>query len=218
MNQGDLLRTGRCSFRRRRTKSRRGRSQSGHSSVEAEYADDFVILCRSRDEAEAALAQVQAWAASAGLTLHAEKTRIVDFAEPGGFDFLGYHFERDRRNPERVRRWPRHKSVQSLRAKLRERTPRLNGRSLAKIIASVNPVLRGWFAYFKHVDARWVFRGLDGYVRRRLRRILLMRAKKRRRSGIGGVAYQRWPNAFFAEQGLFSLEMAHAQACQSASR
>ena len=182
------------------------------------YADDFVILCRSREEAEAALERVQRWTAAAGLTVHPEKTRVVDFAEPGGFDFLGYHFERDRRHPQRVRRWPRQKSVYNLRAKLREKTPRLNGNSLARIIAAVNPVLRGWFAYFKHTDTRWLFRSLDGYLRRRLRRILLMRAKKRRRSGIGGIANQRWPNAFFAEQGLFSLEMAHAQACQSAVR
>jgi RNA-directed DNA polymerase len=182
------------------------------------YADDFVLLCRSREEAEAALSRVQAWVASAGLTLHPEKTRIVDFAEPGGFDFLGYHFERDRSQPRRVRRWPREKSVLSLRAKLREKTPRLNGVSLATIIASVNPVLRGWFAYFQHSDTRWLFRSLDGYLRRRLRRMLLMRAKKRRRSGLGRPVHQRWPNAYFAAQGLFSLEMAHAQACQSALR
>jgi RNA-directed DNA polymerase len=182
------------------------------------YADDFVILCRSRGEAEAVLDRVQKWTATAGLTLHPDKTRIVDFTEPGGFDFLGYHFERDRHDPKRIRRWPRQKSVQSLRAKLREKTPRLNGHSLARIIASVNPVLRGWFGYFQHADTRWLFRSLDGYLRRRLRRILLKRAKKTRRSGRGGIAHQRWPNAFFAEQGLFSLEMAHAQACQSASR
>lgn len=182
------------------------------------YADDFVILCHSREQAEAALGRVQAWTASVGLTLHPEKTRIVDFAEPGGFDFLGYHFERDRRDPKKVGHWPRRKSVQSLRTKLRERTSQLNGHSLARIIASVNPVLRGWFVYFKHTSTRWLFRSLDGYLRRRLRRILLKRAKKRRRSGRSLITHQRWPNAFFAEHGLFSLETAHAQACQSASR
>jgi len=182
------------------------------------YADDFVILCRSREEAEAALDRVQTWAAAAGLNLHPEKTRIVDFAEPGGFDFLGYHFERDRHDPKRVRRWPRQKSVHNLRSKLREKTSRVNGNSLARIIVSVNPILRGWFAYFKHGDTRWVFRSLDGYLRRRLRRMLLKRNKKHRRSGLGVIAHQRWPNAYFAEHGLFSLEIAHAQACQSALR
>ena len=57
------------------------------------YADDFVILCRSEAEARAALEGVQAWTASAGLRLHPTKTRIVDATQPGGFDFLGYHFE-----------------------------------------------------------------------------------------------------------------------------
>jgi len=182
------------------------------------YADDLVLLCRSRAEAEAALAQVQNWTAAAGLTLHPEKTRIVDLAAPGGFDFLGYHFERDRRRPERVRRWAREKSVQRLRATLRAWTPRLSGKSLSAIIVSVNRVLRGWFAYFKHTDTRWLFRSLDGWLRRRLRRMLLKRQKKHRRSGLGGLAHRRWPNAFFAAQGLFSLETAHAQACQSATR
>ena len=182
------------------------------------YADDFVLLCRSGPEAEAALAEVQSWTASAGLTVHPEKTRIVDFAVPGGFDFLGYHFERDHRRPERVRRWPRQKSLQRLRSALRDRTPRLNGRSLLQVIASVNPVLRGWFEYFKHSNRRWLFRSLDGWLRRRLRRMLLKRMKKSRRSGLGWLASQLWPNAFFAEQGLFSLEAAHVRVCQSARR
>jgi RNA-directed DNA polymerase len=182
------------------------------------YADDFVVLCRSRQEAEAALAQVQNWTAAAGLTLHPEKTRIVDFAAPGGFDFLGYHFERDRRRPDKVRRWVRPKSLKRLRTTLREKTPRYSGKKMSTIIDSLNRTLRGWFAYFQHSDARWRFRSLDGWLRRRLRRMLLARNKKHRRSGRGGLAHRRWPNAFFAAQGLFSLETAHAQACQSAPR
>jgi RNA-directed DNA polymerase len=182
------------------------------------FADDFVLLCRSREEADRALAQVASWTASAGLTLHPEKTRIVDFAAPGGFDFLGYHFECDPQNPGRIRRWPRRQSVQRLRATLRGKTPRVNGKSLLQIIDSLNRTLRGWFAYFKHTQTRWELRSLDGFVRRRLRRMLLKRNRKPRRSGRGGIAHQRWPNTFFAEQGLFSLEAAHARASQSASR
>ena len=68
------------------------------------YADDFVILCRSREEAEQALAEVEEWTARVGLQLHPDKTRIVDASQPGGFDFLGYHFERGRRRPRR-RAW-----------------------------------------------------------------------------------------------------------------
>src|SRR5260370_636188 len=70
---------------------------SGYEMVR--YADDFVILCRSETEARAALAKVQPWTATAGLQLHPEKTRIVDATQRGGFDFLGYHFERGYRWP-----------------------------------------------------------------------------------------------------------------------
>ncbi len=63
------------------------------------YADDFVLLCRSEEQAKAALARVQAWVADNGLTLHPDKTRLVDATRPGGFDFLGYHFERGQKWP-----------------------------------------------------------------------------------------------------------------------
>lgn len=75
-----------------------------------QYADDFVILCRSREEAEGALAQVEEWTVSAGLQLHPDKTRLVDAAQPGGFDLLGYHFERGYR-------WPSKKSLAKYKAK-----------------------------------------------------------------------------------------------------
>jgi RNA-directed DNA polymerase len=181
------------------------------------YADDFVILCRSADQAEAALAAVRTWITAAGLTLHPSKTRVVALSEPGGFDFLGYHFERDRRNPNRIHRWPRRKSVQKLRDTLRSKTPRVSGHSLSTIIANVNPTLRGWFEYFKHTTGRSGLRRLDGWLRRRLRRIQQKRQKRRHGNG-RGTAHWRWPNAYFAKLGLFSLETAHASACQSARR
>ena len=181
------------------------------------YADDFVILCRTREEAEAALQQVQTWTTAAGLTLHPEKTRIVDFEERGGFDFLGYHFERNRHHPDAVWCWPRDKSIRKLRDTLRVKTPRLSGHSLPMIIVKLNQTLRGWFEYFKHTNVSTVFPRLDKWLRHRLRRILLKRAKKNRRNGLGW-ANQRWPIAFFAEQGLFSLAAAHAQAGQSVKR
>ena len=78
-------------------------AQSGINMVR--YADDFVILCRTEAEALVALDMVQRWTAQAGLTLHPTKTRIVDATVRGGFDFLGYHFERGMRWPGvRVRR------------------------------------------------------------------------------------------------------------------
>ncbi len=159
------------------------------------YADDFVICCRSEAEAQAALAEVREWVAQAGLVLHPEKTRIVDMREPGGFDFLGYHFERGLK-------WPRAKSLMKLKERVREKTPRLSGSSLTDIITDVNRTLRGWFGYFQHSRAS-VFRNVDGYVRRRLRSVLQWRRDGR---GKGyGAAHQRWPNEWFARHGLLSL-------------
>lgn len=172
------------------------------------YADDFVVLCRSEVEARRALELVQSWTTSVGLQLHPDKTHIVDASQRGGFDFLGYHFERGYR-------WPRQKSLRKLKAKLRGLTKRTNGLSLAGIISDVNRPLVGWFGYFKH-SYKTTFGSLDGWVRMRLRSLL-----RKRRGGQGrgrGSDHQRWPNAFFADHGLFSLAAAHAAACQSARR
>ena len=167
----------------------------------ARYADDFVILCRSQMEAERALEKVRKWTATAGLTVHPEKTRIVDATQAGGFDFLGYHFEQGMK-------WPRRKSLTKFKDAIRAKTPRTHGRSLSATIAEVNRTLVGWFEYFKH-SHRNTFPRLDGWVRMRLRSIL---RKRRGRSGRGhGQDHNRWPNAFFAEQGLYSLVAAHAQ-------
>lgn len=168
------------------------------------WADDFVILCRSEDEARSALRQVEAWVAANGLTLHPDKTRVGDSSQPGqGFEFLGYRFEAGRR-------LVRKKSLKALKDKVRARTPRSRGASLERIIADLNPVLRGWFGYFKHATPA-LYRALDGFVRRRLRAIL---RKQEKRPGFGRTAadHQRWPNAFFAQRGLFAMQAAHAQA------
>jgi RNA-directed DNA polymerase len=162
------------------------------------YADDFVVLCRTRAQAEEVLALIGTWSAAAGLQLHPQKTRLVDMAEPGGFDFLGYHFERG------GGRWPREKSARSIRQKLRRLTRRTNGESLRDLIAdTLNPVLRGWGGYFWRCN-RWTFRGLDGYVRGRLRGILRKRHGGRGRAR--GQDHQRWPNRYFAELKLLNLE------------
>ena len=181
-------------------------AQSGVNMVR--YADDFVILCRTEAEALKALALVQGWTAQAGLTLHPTKTRIVDATVRGGFDFLGYHFERGMR-------WPRRKSEKKLRDAIRDKTKRTNGHSLLAIISDVNRTLRGWFEYFKH-SRRYTFQPLDSWIRMRLRSILRKRQGGRGRGR--GADHQRWRNAFFAEQGLFSLVAAHAAACQSSRR
>ena len=163
------------------------------------YADDLVILCRSEAEAQAALATVQQWVSEAGLTLHPEKTRVVKASEPGGFDFLGYHFERGMK-------WPRAKSLKKLRQRVSEQTGRTDGRSFKAIVSGVNRTLRGWYEYFQHSKGN-VFASVDGYVRRRLRSLLEKR-RSRTRQGLG-TAHQRWPNEWLARRGLLSLAAAH---------
>ena len=113
-----------------------------------------------------------------------------------GFEFLGYRFEAGQR-------WVRPKSFKALRERIRQKTQRTRGDSLAKIIEDINPVVRGWFNYFKHAHSVAQL-GIDGFVRRRLRAIL---RKQEKRPGMGKCFHDhlRWPNTFFAAQGLFTI-------------
>lgn len=171
------------------------------------YADDFVVLCRTQAEAEAALDWVRQWVETNGLSLHPEKTRIAD-AEGAGFAFLGYHFRGGQR-------WPRKKSQDKLKDVLREKTRRTDGRSLPAIIVDINRTLRGWYAYFKHAH-RYTFGALDSWLRMRLRSLLRKRAGRRGR-GRGGD-HVRYRNAYFRAAGLFSLEAAWRAERQSSRR
>jgi RNA-directed DNA polymerase len=187
--------------------------EAGYEMVR--YADDFVILCRTRSEADAALELVRTACAERGLTLHPTKTRIAreraddDDADGGadlGFEFLGYRFCHGKH-------WVRAKSLLRLRAALRAKTPRCSGRSLEAIIADCNRTLRGWYAYFQH-SRPFVFEAVDGWLRRRLRSLLRKRTKRR---GISkGCDHQRWPNRFFQAHGLLSLAAAHGARLPSA--
>jgi RNA-directed DNA polymerase len=169
------------------------------------YADDFIVLCSSQQQAQEALERVRRWVEENGLSLHPIKTRLVDASQGGGFDFLGYHFERGMK-------WPRKKSMDKLKDTIRSKTRRTDGRSLKAICEDLNRTLRGWFGYFKHSKAN-VFESVDGYTRGRLRSILRKRVAK---SGCGrGSDHHRWPNAYFSTMGLFSLRQAHQVACQS---
>jgi RNA-directed DNA polymerase len=175
--------------------------QNGRRMVR--YADDFVILCRTKDEAEAALREIGAWTAASGLTLHPDKTRVTDSRQPGqGFEFLGYRFEAGRR-------FVRKKSLKAFKDKVRAKTKRSRGDSLARIVADLNPMLRGWFGYFKHATPT-LFRNLDRSIRRRLRAVL---RKQDKRPGFGrcNADHLRWPNAFFEKQGLFTFYTALEQ-------
>ncbi len=172
------------------------------------YADDFVILCRSEAEAQRAVDGVRQWTEQASLQLHPDKTRVVDATQRGGFDFLGYHFERGMK-------WPREKSLRKLRDSVRGKTRRHHGDSLHAIIVDVNRTLRGWFEYFKHSHQN-TFPTLDQWIRMRLRSIL--RTRQGRQGRGRGRDHQRWKNVFFARMGLFSLAAAHTLACQSSRR
>jgi RNA-directed DNA polymerase len=176
-------------------------AQAGHQMTR--YADDLVIQCRTRTEAEAALEMVRRWTTERGLTLHPTKTKIVNVDEDG-FEFLGYRFIKHRR-------FPRRKSTAKFKETIRSKTPRTSGNSLQAIITDVNRTLRGWFEYFKH-SWRTTFPELDSWIRMRLRSILRKRAG---RHGKGqGLDHQRYTNSMFGEFGLFNMTTTHARQCQ----
>lgn len=171
------------------------------------YADDFVILCQTAEEAAQALMEVQAWVRDNGLSLNAEKTHVGDCRVKGeGFEFLGYRFEAGWRGV-------RPKSLAAFKDAIRAKTGRTRGLSLARIVAELNPLLRGWYGYFQHCRPT-TFRVLDGFIRRRLRAIL---RKQTQRPGMGWAQqdHKRWPIAYFAALGLFTLYAARQQASQS---
>lgn len=171
------------------------------------YADDFVILCQSQDEADTALSELRAWVAENGLILHPEKTHVGDCRQKGqGFEFLGYRFEGGKR-------WVRKKSWHKVRERIREETRRTRSGSAEQIADDLSLILRGWFGYFKHAHPR-TFGELDGFVRRRFRSVL---RKRQKRPGHGGTQadHQRWPNKYFAKIGLFSVSAAYQHARRS---
>jgi len=176
-------------------------AESGFQMVR--YADDFVILCRTPEEAASALAEVQQWVNDKGLTLHPEKTHIVDAREKS-FSFLGYSFRGKLR-------FPREKSHRKLVERIRELTPRKSGESLEVTIQRINRTTQGWFNYFRH--CHWsIFREYDGLIRRRLRDLLLKRHRRNRRRL---PSHQRWPNAYFTERGFINLSATHVRFVQS---
>jgi len=171
------------------------------------YADDFVVMCKSAKAAQSALVEVRAWVEANGLTLHPDKTHVGDCSQEGqGFEFLGYRFEAGKR-------WVRKKSLMAFKDRVRGKTGRTRGDSLECIIGDLNPMVRGWFGYFKHANP-WTFKAMDGFIRRRLRSLL---RKQEKRPGFGKchADHKRWTDAFFAGHGLFTMKEAHALASQS---
>jgi len=159
------------------------------------YADDVVALCRSREEAEQVLAFIREILHGLGLKLSLEKTRIVHLDE--GFEYLGWHYQGKKR-------WPRKKSEDKLRHRLRAITRRNRPGSLQSICADLAPVQRGWFNFFRNGNSQSACAALDKWVRRRLRSLLRRRNK---RPGIspGGSDHRRWSNSYFAQHGFFSM-------------
>ncbi len=185
---------------------------AGHRYKMVRYADDFVVLRQSREEAEAALALIRAWVAENGL--HPDKTHIGNFRKKGGgFSFLGYSFEGKRRHV-------RKKSLDKLKDKTRQKTKRTCSKNLKQVIVSLNPVLRGWFEYFKHAH-RPVFKRLDGLVRRRFSCASKKASRGRTLPGRSNALDQRLlrgRRAVRASHGLAEREMPpmrkpHARLC-----
>ena len=175
------------------------------------YADDMVVLCRSQEEAEAALEKLREWMAGAGLTLHPDKTRTVDMnLADSHFDFLGYRFQRSRKG--NMMQLIRPKSLRKLRESIKPRTRRANGKSMKAIVADLNRTLSSWFGYFKHAKATELS-GIDGWIRMRLRSILRKRCGLKGRGR--GINHRRWPNRYFTNLGLFCLQEARESTCAS---
>ena len=176
------------------------------------YADDGVVLCRSKAQAEHALAAVGDILASLGLRLHPDKTKVIDLRDGReGLDFLGCHFrarmsgrlwEQKRIVRYYLHRWPSQTAMARLRAKVRERTGRNRvGIDIRVVIAVLNPILRGWGNYFRTGNAADKFRQIDSYVRWRLFRLMV---KKRGRNLRAGQADQ-WTEEWFNGHGLHRL-------------
>lgn len=176
------------------------------------YCDDFVVMCRTRKHCEQAEARIQSILKRLGLELHPEKTRRVNLSwGQEGFDFLGCHlhkrlsgyiWERSRKRLYFLQRWPSQRSMQRIRQRVKELTPRSRCHAdIRDVIADLNPVLRGWGNYFRTGNAATRFNQLDSYVWRRLR---TLRVKRKGRHLLPGEV-ERWSREYFQNLGLYRL-------------
>jgi RNA-directed DNA polymerase len=167
--------------------------RAGRLGTLVRYADDLVVLCRTRAQAEAALAELRALLASLGLELAEAKTRLVCLNEEGeGFDFLGFHHRmvRSFRKPSRrfLARWPSARATQAARTRIRELTDRrLLRLPVEDVVANLNRFLTGWGNYFRRGNSTTQFHKLDRYAVDRLGRLLGEKYQTRRR-----LAHGRW--------------------------
>ena len=183
-----------------------------HLGVLVRYADDFVVMCDTKAACEQAEQRIRAVFARLGLELHPEKTRRVDLSRgAAGFDFLGCHlrkrmsgpiWERRRQRVYYLQRWPSQRAMQRIRQRVKALTPRAGcHRDLRTTIAQLNPVLRGWGAYFRTGNAALKFGDVDDYVNWRLKRMLVKRHGRQLRGG----QTEQWTGDFFHALGLHRL-------------
>jgi group II intron reverse transcriptase/maturase len=183
-----------------------------HLGTLVRYADDFVVMCDTQSQVEEARRRVGVVLTRLGLELHPEKTRTVDLSRGrGGFDFLGCHLRKRMSGPQWMRarrrvfylqRWPSQRAMSRVRARVRGLTARSRcHEDIRRVIADVNPVVRGWGQYFRSGNAATKFIQIDRYVEERLRALLLQRAGSRLRAGRA----VNWRRPFFEALGLFRL-------------
>jgi group II intron reverse transcriptase/maturase len=176
------------------------------------YMDDFVVMCRTRKDCEQAEQRVRVILARLGLELHPDKTRRVELYDgKEGFDFLGCHlhkrmsgvlWEKKRQRLYFLQRWPSARSMQRVRQRVKELTPRSRCHAdIREVIADLNPVLRGWGTYFRTGNAAKRFLQLDDYVWRRLRSLRFKRKGRQLRAGEA----DRWTREYFWNLGLHRL-------------
>lgn len=139
-------------------------AHAGHTKLDSpvliRYADDLVALCHSRTQAEQVKARLAAWLQPRGLAFNEDKTRIVHLTE--GFDFLGY---RARKYPDgKLLIMPSPAAVKRFRERLRTELRSLRGANAAMVIAELNPILRGWAAYYRNGVSKRVFNDIDDYL------------------------------------------------------
>ncbi|MCA1706575.1 MAG: group II intron reverse transcriptase/maturase [Actinobacteria bacterium] len=139
------------------------------------YADDLLVLCATRGQAEKARELVAATLEELGLRLHPGKTRVVHLARGAeGFDFLGFHHrvQESWKRPGRwyLQKWPSPRAMASIRGKIRERTERRYATLPLEMVVKerLNPVLRGWGGYFRYGNSGQKFGAIDSYVNQRL--------------------------------------------------
>ena len=187
-------------------------TRCAHLGTLVRYADDFVVMCDTKAAVEEARARVSAVLTRLGLELHPEKSRMVDLSRGReGFDFLGCHlrkrlsgpvWERTRRRVFFLHRWPSRRAMTRVRTRVRELTRRARcHEDLRGVIADLNPVLRGWGAYFRTGNAAIKFIQIDRYVEERLHGLLLKRHGRQLRPGRADA----WYRPFFEALGLCRL-------------